>query len=99
MYGTLENRVKTVENKKKLFTHLNKEAEEIKKHGDIHTYERRAHYNKEEMIEVQDTAEQRRKRKFSEIDLTETQHKFINHRINKFETHEFRAPVTNMASR
>ena len=30
MYGTLENRVKPIENKKKLFTHLNKEAEETR---------------------------------------------------------------------
>ena len=40
MYGTLENRVKAIERKKQLFTHLEKEAEEIKKHGNIRTYER-----------------------------------------------------------
>ena len=55
--------------------------------------------NKEEMLEVQDTTEQKRKRKFSEMNLTENLHKFINHRFNELETHVVHAPVTNIASR
>ena len=93
VHETLEQKVKTVNNKGKLFTHPSEEAEEIC------TTERKAYYNSKEKIKVQDTTEQRRKRGFSEMNLTEPLREFINHRFTKLKTQVAHTPATNVTSR
>ena len=73
-----------------------KKVQEIRDH--ISTNGNKEDY-REEVLETQDTTEQRRKRKFSEMTPTEKQHQFIDPQFNELETHVVGAPVTNMALR